>query len=181
MLQTEPQVHRLTVDDVQGMVAAGILDESSRVELLDGVLYDVSPPGPAHAGTVSWLNRHFSRGLDDHEVRVQDVLLVAGGFVSPDLIVVERLPRDRLPDTAELVVEVAVTTHRHDTAKAARYARDQVREYWIVDLPGRRVRVHRRPTPEGFDEQFVAHDGERLQPLVGGPAVDVTELLGPVA
>jgi len=56
-----------------------------------------------------------------------------------------------------------------------------LREYWIVDLPGRRVRVHRSPTPDGFDEQFVAHDGERLQPLVGGPAVDVTELLGPVA
>ena len=181
MLQAEPQVHRLTVDDVQGMVAAGILPEGSRVELLDGVLYDVSPPGPAHAGAVSWLNRHFSRALDDHEVRVQDVLLVAGGFVSPDLIVVERLPRDRLPDTAELAVEVAVTTHRHDTAKAVRYAREQVSEYWIVDLPGRRVRVHRRPTREGFDEQFVVHDGELLRPVVGGPAVDVSELLGPIS
>jgi Uma2 family endonuclease len=47
-------------------------------------------------------------------VRVQDTLLVADGF---------------------LTIEVAVTSHRRDEAKAARYARAGVAKYWIVGRP----------------------------------------------
>lgn len=181
MLPAEPQVHRLTVDDVFGMVEAGILAEEARVELIDGVLYDVTHPAPEHAGLVEWLNAQLVRGLPDRGVRVQDVLLVDGGFVSPDLIVTGRPSRHELPDTALLAIEVAVTTHRHDTAKAARYARAGVREYWLVDLPGRCVRVHRAPVDDGYDELTVVRDGDALTPLEGAPALDVTELLGPPA
>lgn len=38
-------VHPLTVDDVDEMVRAGILGKDDRVELLDGVLVEVSPQG----------------------------------------------------------------------------------------------------------------------------------------
>ncbi len=56
MLGTEdPTLHRLSVEDVYRMVDAGILDEDERVELIDGVLVDVSPPGPEHSAIVSWL------------------------------------------------------------------------------------------------------------------------------
>ena len=42
-------VHALTVDDVHAMLEAGILEENSRIELLDGVLVEMSPQGPPHA------------------------------------------------------------------------------------------------------------------------------------
>lgn len=36
-------VHPLTVDDIRAMVDAGILGEDDKVELLDGVLVEMSP------------------------------------------------------------------------------------------------------------------------------------------
>jgi Uma2 family endonuclease len=47
--------HRLSVEDVRQMVAVGVLSDDDRVELLDGVLVDVSPPGAEHSAIVSWL------------------------------------------------------------------------------------------------------------------------------
>lgn len=161
------------------MVDAGVLQEDDRVELIDGVLVDVSPPGVAHSSTVTWLNRHFASVVGEHDVRVQDLLLVEGGFVMPDLMLTEQLPRDRHPTTAALVVEVAVTTHGHDAWKADRYARAGVEEYWIVDPPGRSLTVHRGPSASGYREITRHTDGDVVPTSVGAPDVDVSALLGP--
>lgn len=180
MLGTEdPALHRLSVEDVYRMVDAGILGETDRVELIDGVLVDVSPPGPEHSTLVSRLTRHFVMGCPDWDVRIQDVLLVEGGFVLPDLVVVERLARDRHPATAALVVEVSITTLRHDIAKARRYARAGVGEYWLVDVARRSATVHEEPGPEGYRRTVLHGDGGVLPAPAGAPAVVLGELLGP--
>jgi Uma2 family endonuclease len=181
MLSTEdPALHRLSVEDVFRMADAGILGEEDRVELIDGVLIDVSPPGPEHSAIVSWLTRHFVVGCPDWDVRIQDLLLVEGGFVLPDLMVVELRARDRHPTTAALVVEVSITTLRHDTAKARRYARAGVGEYWLVDVMRRSVTVHEAPGADGYARMAV-HGGDAVLPApAGAPPVVVAELLGPV-
>lgn len=161
------------------MFDTGVLGEDERVELIDGVLVDVSPPGPEHSAIVSLLTRHFVIGCTGSEVRVQDMLLVAGGFVLPDLMVVEPLPRDRLPSTAALVVEVSITTLCHDTAKALRYARAGVAEYWLVDAAARAVSVHQEPSADGY-RRIVAHDDRAvLSPPAGAPPIAVADMLGP--
>jgi len=48
--QTVP-AHRFTVEDVLAMVAAGILDERDRVELVEGVLVEMNPSGPGTAAS----------------------------------------------------------------------------------------------------------------------------------
>jgi Uma2 family endonuclease len=179
MLSAETPFHRLSVEDVYRMVEAGVLREEDRVELIDGVLIDVSPPGAEHSGAVAWLNRHFVGAVGEREVRIQDLLLIEGGFVIPDLMVIDPLPRDRHPSTAALVVEIAVTTHLHDAWKAGRYARAGVGEYWIVDLPGRALSVHRKPTADGYEQTARHGDGDRIETPVGAPPVEVSELLGP--
>lgn len=50
--QTLP-IHPLTVHDVAAMVDAGILREDDRVELLDGVLVEMSQQGSEHARAIS--------------------------------------------------------------------------------------------------------------------------------
>ena len=180
MLPTEdPALHRLSVDDVYRMFDAGVLGEEDRVELIDGVLVDVNRPSPEHSTIVSWLTRHFVVGCPDWEVRIQDLLLVEGGFVLPDLMVVEQLGRDRHPTTAALVVEVSITTLRHDTAKARRYARAGVGEYWLVDVGRRAVVVHEHPGPDGYERVTVHHDEAVLPAPAGAPPVALAELLGP--
>jgi Uma2 family endonuclease len=177
--QTVP-IHRLTVDDVMGMVRAGILDEHARVELVDGVLVEMMAPGPQHGGAVEWLATHFYKALGDgYRVRVQDTLVTPGrNFLLPDLMVIEPLPRDRLPDGALLVVEVAYTSRARDVEKSETYAAMGVPECWIVDVDRDDVLVHRAPRAGAYTSVERSTPGDVIAPLVDAPAVDVSALLG---
>jgi Uma2 family endonuclease len=170
------------VEDVYAMVRAGVLDEHERIELVDGVLLDMSPIGAPHDDVVSWLTRHLVRTAgDEWEVRIQSMFMLAGdrGFLLPDVSVFLALPRPSQPTTAELIVEVAETSQRRYGEKEAEYAAAGVAEYWIVDLAARSLAVHHAPRRDGYAERSTRRDGEEVTPLLGGPPVAVSELLGP--
>ena len=157
-----------------------MLGPEERVELIDGVLVDVSRAGPDHAATVSWLTRQLRdrlRGLrgprPGHAARRRRLRLARPRSV------VEPVPRERPPATAALVVEVSVTTLRHDTAKAPRYACAGVGEYWLVDVAARTVRVHQEPSADGYRRVIVHGDRAVLSPPAGAPPVTVEDMLGP--
>ena len=162
------------------MVATGVLDEDDRLELVEGVLVEMVPIGAEHDGAVSWLTRHFgSPGSDAWEVRIQSTLLIAGGYLLPDLLLVAPLPRSAQPTSALLVVEVAQTSQVRDREKARDYAAAGVPDYWIVDLAARIVEVHRRPVAGGYEEVTRFEDGRSIGPLAAdAPVVDVSALLG---
>lgn len=162
------------------MTAAGVIDELARLELVQGVLIEMNPITAEHDGAVEWLNEYFTgvRGRA-WRVRVQSMLLIEGGYLLPDLLLVEPLPRSSQPSRALLVVEVAQTSQARDRDKARDYAAADIPEYWIVDLAARTVTVHRRPLAAAYDEVLVYADGELLQPLLDEvPALAVSELLG---
>ena len=173
-------VHRLSVDDVFRMVQAGVLDEDDRVELVEGVLVEMVPIGAEHDGAVAWLTRHFgSAASDAWEVRIQSTLLIAGGYLLPDLLLVEPLPRSAQPTSALVVVEVAQTSLVRDREKVRDYAAAGVPDYWIVDLSGRTVEVHRGPLSGVYEEITTYKDGQAVVPLAAGaPVVEVSDLLG---
>ena len=114
-----------------------------RVELLDGLLVDMSPQDPEHAWIVGRLMRLCATRIE--LLRVQLPLDVAEGWVpEPDVALAES-QRSHHPRTALFVAEVAYSSHRVDARKALVYARAGIPVYWIADLPARLVRVHRRP------------------------------------
>lgn len=47
--------------EVERMVAAGILGEDDRLELIEGVLVKLSPMGPRHAGSIARLTALFGQ------------------------------------------------------------------------------------------------------------------------
>jgi Uma2 family endonuclease len=153
-------VHRLSVDDVLRMVAAGVLDEDTPVELLDGILVAVSPKSAEHQAAVTLLLR-WLRALDDrYDLRVEGPLAVPdeASLPEPDLAVVQRAEDlHRHPTTALLVVEVAVTSQAADTTVKPRlYALAGVPDYWVIDVPRRRVEVRRDPDPDAGVYRSVA-------------------------
>lgn len=176
---TTVPVHRLTVEDVYKMVAAGVLDEDDRVELDQGVLVEMVPVGMEHEDAASWLIDHFGRAAGEAwQLRVQSKLLVPGGYRLPDVMLVARR-RKEVPATAYLVVEIADTSHARDREKARDYAAIDVPDYWIVDIPARTVTVHRGPLAGAYRQVETCGDGQTVTPLLSGaPAVDVSALLG---
>ncbi len=146
-------VRTFTFDDVLRMSEVGILRDTDRVELVDGVLITMSPEGIDHRELTATLNRiAIGAYADDaHQVYIQSTHRMGDRhFRQPDVLVARRTGTWQGPDEVVLVIEVARTSLRYDLrAKAADYAAWGVEEYWVVDIAGERVVRHRDPDPAG--------------------------------
>src|SRR5215208_6169430 len=58
-----PQHGLLTVDEYHALVEQGVLDEDSRVELVNGKIVEMPPIGPRHLYNVNRLNQLFMLSL----------------------------------------------------------------------------------------------------------------------
>jgi Uma2 family endonuclease len=86
-------------------------------------------------------------------LRVQLSLQVsADSVLEPDLALIDEPMRfDRLPSSAVLVVEVAISSHAIDRGrKAELYAAAGIPCYWLVDASARTVEVRTDPAPAGY-------------------------------
>lgn len=177
-------IHPLTVDDLEAMVRAGILAEDDRVELLDGVLVEMSPQGFDHAGAVARLNMLLApvaaaAGL---VVSPQCPLNVVSPISQPepDLAVVPERGWDAHAAGALLVIEISVTSRAVDLGrKAAIYAAAAIPEYWVLDLAGRRLVVHRDPADGGYATIDFAGDEDTVTATCLPLTVAVAEILPP--
>ncbi len=173
MAITVPQhvpVHPLTVDDYHRMIEAGVFDEGDRVELLEGVLVEMSPISPEHARMVSRLTVHFAAAMVARSAiaRVQSPLTRRDDLSEPepDVLVVAAEPVSGHPETALLAIEVAVTSHAVDRLQKARvYARAGIPEYWVVDVPGQAIEIRSEPTPDGYVLTRTARPGDAVTAL----------------
>jgi Uma2 family endonuclease len=147
-------IHRLTAEEYHRMIESGGLNEDTRIELIEGLLLDMSPKTPAHERAIRWLVRELSRGLDldRFELGVGAPLSIGDSEPEPDLIVIERgTPQPYHPATAALVIEIAFSSQRRDLrAKPPIYARAGVPVYWVIDLEGGRAVVHTGPGEAGY-------------------------------
>lgn len=164
-------LYRLSVDDVYRMLQSGVLTEDTPVELLEGVLVDVSPKSPQHTDVlmrlVRWLLPLMAAGR--HDIRTEQPLAVPDptSLPEPDVAVVER-PDDPTshPTTALLVIEVAVSSRATDTTvKPALYATARVPDYWVVDVPNRRIEVRREPVEGEYRRVEIIGGGQQIAPL----------------
>jgi len=153
-----PSPHLFTVDEYYKMGEIGIFDEDSRVELIDGVIYDMPPIGPEHAGSFEQSAGVLRDALGTRaSVRHQNPLHVGDrSEPQPDLVIVRRRSdfyrsAHPAPDDVLLIFEIADSSLTHDrNIKASAYARAGIREYWILDLRHGVLIVHRDPSEEGY-------------------------------
>jgi Uma2 family endonuclease len=175
---TDLPIRRLDVESYDRMVASGAL-EGEHVELLDGLVVDVSPQSPSHAAVLEALVDHFAGSAA--RMRVQSPLRIPPDCEpEPDLALLAQRPAPGAhPHTALLVAEVAVTSHRLDRGrKAQRYAAAGIPEYWLVDVPGRAVEVRTRPGRDGYARCETYSEGARVPaPLADVEDLDVATLL----
>jgi Uma2 family endonuclease len=178
------EVHRYSLDAYHRFIDLGAFDEDDRVELIEGVLVRMSPKSPRHERVIRWLTRWLVTSVDDatHEVGVGCplTLVESGSEPEPDFVVLERgTPSPYHPATAALAIEVAVSSLRRDLRVKARiYAAAGVREYWVVDVDGGRLVVHRNPGPDGYADLIELGPDDRVAAgSVALPELAVRELL----
>lgn len=182
-IATELPMHRFDVDTYNRMVASGAL-EGQRVELLEGLIVEMSPKSPDHVVVLNRLMHHFATA-PPLWMQVQDPIEVASDCEpEPDLaLALRKPPRGRHLRTALLVVEVAVSSHQTDRGvKAKLYARALVPTYWVVDVPGRAVEVRTQPGADGYGHCEIYRQRSVVpSPLDGVEDLDVAVLLADLA
>lgn len=187
--EERPVPFRWTIQQFHDAGEMGLF-EGQPVMLIQGEILAMSPINPPHQGTTTI---------------VGDVLRAAfgGGFVireqgpfnignatdpQPDVAVVEGDPRQFLrahPTRAVLVVEVSDSTLSYDRhEKASLYAKAGIKDYWIVNVNGAQLEVHRHPEPDetqphgfGYAQRTTHKSGEIVHPLAAPRPVAVSMLL----
>lgn len=188
MAVAEIEQHRWTRKDYERMVAKGLFEPGAKVELVEGVIYDIPAQGSLHTTGVSLALRALSRLFtgDAHvrvHVRVQMPLaLGSASEPEPDVAVVSGEERDYTrshPTTALLVVEVADKSLGHDRQrKLPLYARSGIPEAWILNLRDRTLEVYREPSEGLYRSRITLVDEDTVSPLARPEAeIPVSELM----
>ena len=156
-----------SVAEIEAMVAAGIIDEDERFELIGGEVVPMPSKGARHEMVKIDLNRHLQRTVPDAFSVAQETTLRLDekSFVEPDFCVFPRsiAPGDMRGYDILLAIEVADSSLSYDRGrKIGIYAAYGIAEVWVIDANSLVTRVHRFLGTEGFREIFEAGGGETI-------------------
>jgi hypothetical protein len=164
-----------TREECDRFASAGLL-EYEHLELVNGELISRIGKNRPHVNAAMalmlWLMDACGRDRVDQEAPID----VAPGDnqinePTPDLIVLRKpgsLIRSGNPQPEDLamVVEIADSSLAFDLGVKARlYARAGIAEYWVADLNGRHLVVHRKPGAEGYGDVAAYGETEAVRPL----------------
>jgi Uma2 family endonuclease len=180
-----PRAIRWTREDCAGLERAGFLHNP--YELVEGVI-NKAGQNIYHAGVVQRLLTWLFHIFGDLYVLTQTTIDVSPednptSEPQPDLIVLtrpdEEFDANPTPSDLRLCVEVADTTLAYDlSVKAGLYARAGILEYWVVNLPERKLHVHREPVNGTYQTIDVFAETDTVTPLASPDAtIQVSKLL----
>ena len=159
--EVRQRVQRWSVGDYERFVEEGIFGKNS--ELIRGLVFKKTSKSPLHFSLSQRLYDRIKLLLPSGcTARHEGPLRLKDSVPEPDVAVVLGEPSDfasQHPMTAELVIEVAVSSLALDRANASLYAENGVKEYWIVLAGQRSVEVYRDPVDGVYREKTV-HAGE---------------------
>ena len=137
-----------TIEDIYA------LPEGQRAELIDGVIYDMTPPSRIHQKLIRELyfaiRNHIKSKNGDCEVYTAPFAVFLDSdeiYVEPDLSII--CDKNKLDDRGcngapDFVIEIVSPSSRKMdySIKNGKYAASGVREYWIVDPCKERTTIY---------------------------------------
>jgi Uma2 family endonuclease len=177
---------RWTRKEYERLVREGAFPPGARIELVDGILYEMSPQDSPHATGFRLAQVALGNAFPlsaGYEIRGQlPLALGEDSEPEPDIAVVPGSIRDyshHHPATALLVVEVADSSLLHDRKrKIPLYARSGIPESWLLNLPRRTLEVYRNPTDGVYRRRIVLRAGDSVSPVTRpGVSIAVADLL----
>jgi Uma2 family endonuclease len=169
---------RFTIAEVEAMVAAGVMEEDERVELIGGELVPMSPKGNHHEVLKTALLARWYRASPGDVLLTPETTfrLSEDTYLEPDVVIYPRTSglRGLTGASVLLVVEIADSSLRYDTGhKAALYASFGIRELWVIDAVRLTTRVFREPAADGYRNAQDFGPTDQLAPLIAPEAFAV--------
>ena len=166
-----PDLYRMTVDEYERLVAAGVLDNPD-IELIDGFLARKMGEKPRHSTRAERLRRLLEIGLPLptgwHIRQEQPLRIPEFDEPEPDLVVARGDVEDfddhhPGPDDVAAVIEVSDSSLARDKGvKWFAYARGGILVYWVVNLIDQQIEVYSDPGPEGYRTSQVFKRGQHV-------------------
>jgi Uma2 family endonuclease len=154
----------LTLEAYHFLAEAGLIPENT--ELLYGFVYNKMSKSPLHSYLLQAMQEAISRSLPPGKfLRTEQPITCDNSEPEPDLAVIAGTKeqfRTNHPHTAELVVEVCVTSHDYDRLKLRAYATAGVKECWYVLGPEKQIEVFSKPSNGKFVEHRILKSGDTL-------------------
>lgn len=155
--ETREAVFPISVEFYHEAGRLGLIGEN--VELLEGVLFTKMPKSPLHQSLARKLQRLLESMLPAGFFWDRDCpITCARSEPEPDLAVFAGKIEDyeqQHPTTAELVIEISISTLQRDRSKAAIYAEAGVKEYWLIEPEAGHITVYQDPGAESYGRQTV--------------------------
>ena len=169
---------RFTVAELEAMVAAGILGEDERIELIGGEVVPMSPKGNHHEILKGALNEYWVRRMPERFRLAPETTfrLTPDTYLEPDFIFFDKASgiRGLKPETAHFVVEIADSSFAYDIGrKAALYAQFGIPELWVIHAVRLETRIHRQPSLTGYQSLLDLGSDQELVPAFA-PELAVT-------
>ena len=148
-----------------------------RTELIRGIIVNKMSKSPLHSTITTRLYIFLLQVLRHGFVaRQEQPLRLMDSMPEPDISVMRGTLAEfatRHPATADLVVEVAVSSVAPDRENASLYAEAEVREYWIVLGEAEQVEVYRQPVEGIYQERRTYARNEVIEgtEVIGGTFV----------
>lgn len=170
--------------EYEKLASEGFFDDE-KVELLFGMVVEMTPIDPDHTGSVYWVREHLARGIGGRAMVLSQSPFAAteDSEPEPDVFVIPSrdLWNHQHPETAHLIVEVARSSiYRDKGPKALLYGLSQVDEYWIVNHEDGVVEVYRDRRDGKWQTRTTHHRGETITMLrFPDVQIAVSEILPP--
>jgi len=154
----------LSVAAYRALGEMGLIPKNT--ELLYGFVYTKMSKSPLHSFLVVRLLR-LLRSVTPPTciVRSEQPIACEDSEPEPDISVIRGAEDDfwnQHPGTAELVIEVCVTSLDYDRSKLRAYATAGVKECWLVLGPEKQIEVYRQPRNGQFAEHALHGPGGAL-------------------
>jgi Uma2 family endonuclease len=168
----------MSVEAYHVLGEAGVIPKNT--ELLYGLVYTRMPISPYHAFLLSYLLELLRKVARDRYIRSEMPITCPNSEPQPDICVVKGTFEDyrrEHPRTAELVIEICVTSHEYDRSKLKAYASAGVKECWLVLGPEKQIEVYREPANGEFLQKKI-YDSDEVVASVSVPefSLGVTEV-----
>lgn len=163
--EVRAHVSPLSVEAYDALTEKGVLEKSA--ELIRGIIVKKMSKSPLHRKLTKRIFLHFLAFQRTGLVAfTESPLRLADSVPEPDAMLVRGEESDydtKHPSTAELVVEVAVSSVALDRENASLYAEAKVPEYWIVLGTERQIEVYREPENGIYRQKRLYAVGEALE------------------
>lgn len=154
-----------------------------QTELLYGLVYSRKRKAPYHSFLAGRLLQIlWQRESPGIHVGPGQPLTLQDSELEPDFAIIKGTIEDyrnQHPQTAELVIEICVTSHEYDRSKLRAYAVANVKECWLVLGPEKRIESYSEPKDGVFQKVAMHGPGGALKScVVPNLSVDLNALFG---